>query len=412
MTTSKRIVELADTQAALRRGELSASQAEPIAGAASHMPDAEAHLLGMAATSTLAELREECARRKAAGDPDPEATYRRIHENRYLRRRRDGEGGWNLTARGTPDAGALFNSSLDPIIDDIFHAAWAEGRRDERQQYAFDALLEMARRARDGYDPQAEHNDIDQANDRDEAGHADDIDAAGPGDEVPTCAVGAGDGHGPDWTEGDPKQSSTTGEDHHSEANHGAASGAGAQGRDATTKRAPRQTARRKKRSRKIDNPTYLALLRIDFEALLRGHIEDDEICEISGVGPIPVGRARELLSESVIKLIATKGKQVVNVTHYGRKPTVAQRMALLWSQPACTVQGCNHAFTQIDHRLDWHQTHHTRLSELDRLCHHHHRLKTNHGWALVPGTGKRTMVSPDDPRHPDNQRKPTSKAA
>jgi hypothetical protein len=27
--------------------------------------------------------------------------------------------------------------------------------------------------------------------------------------------------------------------------------------------------------------------------------------------------------------------------------------------------------------------------------------LKTHHGWALVPGTGKRDMVPPDHPSHP-----------
>ena len=42
---------------------------------------------------SLAELREECARVKAAADPDPEATNRRIHAQRRLRHYRDGEGG-------------------------------------------------------------------------------------------------------------------------------------------------------------------------------------------------------------------------------------------------------------------------------------------------------------------------------
>jgi hypothetical protein len=43
----------------------------------------------------------------------------------------------------------------------------------------------------------------------------------------------------------------------------------------------------------------------------------------------------------------------------------------------------------------------------LDRLCSRHHALKTNDGWALIHGTGKRPFVPPDDPRHPRRQRPP-----
>jgi hypothetical protein len=145
---SKKITKLPATGAALRRGELSTAQAESIADAASHNRDAEEHLLERARTSSLGELRDECARKKAAADPDPDATYRRINENRFCRQRRDPEGAWYLTARGTPDAGAAFNAALGPIIDEIFHIAWAQGRRAAREQYAFDALIELAHRAR------------------------------------------------------------------------------------------------------------------------------------------------------------------------------------------------------------------------------------------------------------------------
>jgi hypothetical protein len=352
LATSKRIPDLLHTQEALRRGELSASQVEAIADAASHNPDAEQRLVAMASRASLGELRDECARRKAAGDPDPDATYRRIHQNRCVRQRRDGEGGWNLSARGTPDAGALFNSVLDPIIDQLFKRAWAQGRREDRERYAFDGLLEMARRARHGHDPH-QHEIPDEGDTRSEPG------------------IGVTDEH--------PQETSDS---------------------------APPNTERRK--PRRADNPNYLALLRIDLAALQRGHVNDGELCEIAGLGPIPVTRARQLLGDAVIKLIVTKGQQVVNVTHYGRRPTTAQRMALLWSQPGCTVAGCNHSFTEIDHRVDWHKSRQTRLEDLDRLCPHHHRLKTHHGWALIEGTGKRPMVPPEDPRHPNNQRRRT----
>ena len=37
----------------------------------------------------------------------------------------------------------------------------------------------------------------------------------------------------------------------------------------------------------------------------------------------------------------------------------------------------------------------------LDRLCGHHHDLKTIDNWALAAGRGKRPFVPPGDPRHP-----------
>src|SRR5690606_7829279 len=52
--------------------------------------------------------------------------------------------------------------------------------------------------------------------------------------------------------------------------------------------------------------PQHLALLRLDIEALWRGHVEGDELCEITGLGPIPVNTAKGLLGDAVLKLIIT----------------------------------------------------------------------------------------------------------
>jgi hypothetical protein len=152
-------------------------------------------------------------------------------------------------------------------------------------------------------------------------------------------------------------------------------------------------------------NPRYLALLRVDVQALRRGQVAGDERCEVSGVGPIPVTVARELLGEAILKLVITDGVDVLNVTHLGRGPTAAQRAALLWMSPTCSVQGCYRSRTENDHRKPWAQTRHTRLDELDPLCEFHHDLKTRCGYALIPGSGKRAVVPPDDPRHPGNQK-------
>ena len=49
--------------------------------------------------------------------------------------------------RGPLDAGAAFRSVHQPIVDEMFKAARAEGRREPYVAYAFDAFMELVRRA-------------------------------------------------------------------------------------------------------------------------------------------------------------------------------------------------------------------------------------------------------------------------
>ena len=60
-------------------------------------------------------------------------------------------------------------------------------------------------------------------------------------------------------------------------------------------------------------------VLRIDAAALQRGRVEGEELCEIAGIGPVPVSVARTLLGEAIVKLVITNGVDVANVTHLGR---------------------------------------------------------------------------------------------
>ena len=156
-------------------------------------------------------------------------------------------------------------------------------------------------------------------------------------------------------------------------------------------------------RASQVTRPQHLALLRLDIAALWRGYAEGDELCEVTGLGPIPVGVARRLLGEAALKLLITTGEAVAHVTSLTRGPTQAMRYALLWSSPTCTVEGCSRTIVEHDHRYgaEYKDTKRTRLDEIDRVCTTHHDLHTRHGWALVPGTGKRPLVPPDDPRHP-----------
>lgn len=95
-------------------------------------------------------------------------------------------------------------------------------------------------------------------------------------------------------------------------------------------------------------------------------------------------------------------------MTHLGRGPNAAQKIALLWQYPACTTEGCPHsARLEDDHRygFEWTKTRHTRLDELDRPCSRCHEKRTRFGWAYVEGKGRRPLVPPDDRRHPRHGR-------
>lgn len=149
-------------------------------------------------------------------------------------------------------------------------------------------------------------------------------------------------------------------------------------------------------------------IVRIDWDALVRGWPAHGETCEIAGVGAVPVSVVRRMIetADPFLAAVVTRGVDVVNVAHLKRSATAFQRTALDWLAPQCAVEGCcATAPLQIDHTQDWAATRVTLLTQLDRLCPHHHDLKTHHRWALVAGRGKRLIVPPDHPDHPGSAR-------
>ncbi|HEX2274440.1 MAG TPA: hypothetical protein VHG90_11265, partial [Acidimicrobiales bacterium] len=307
LTTARRLEHLGVLDAAARAGELSSQQTAAVADAASADPAAEARLVAKAKTSSLAELRQECARTKAAALPDLEGRRREIAARRFLREWTDAEGAWNLRMRHNPEVGAQVMAVIDDVRDRLFGQARAGGRPEHPQAYAADALVEVV--------------------------------------------CGKNDG----------KTSSP------------------ARGRTRV-------------------------LARVDLGALLRGYPLEGETCEIAGFGPVAVSAVRDLLDtgDPFLGAVVTDGEAVVGVAHLGRRPRAVQETALEWLYPACAAEGCTAtARLEIDHRVDWAASHLTVFDLLDRLCPHHHDLKTLDGWALVEGRGKRAFVPPHDPRHP-----------
>ena len=157
-------------------------------------------------------------------------------------------------------------------------------------------------------------------------------------------------------------------------------------------------------------NPRYLALLRIDAVALRRGQVRGEELCEIAGIGPVPVSAARTYSAMPSSNCHHFDQVDVANITHLGRGPTTAQKIAMMWTN-LCSVQGCHRRRIEYDHQEPWAQTKHTRASTNSTPGPSTTTSKTRPHWALEPGKGTRAPVPPDDPRHPSQQPAPSAKS-
>ena len=371
--TARRLGALPETAAAARRGELSAEQAAAIVDAAGADAGAEHALLEAARRSPLAELRQQCARTKAAAGVDAEARRRRIHERRSLRSFTDAEGVWHLHCRNNPEVGARIMAALDPFRDAVFREARSEGRHEPPEAYAADALTEMARQSWAGpvcAEAPAAASAVPRSAETDSAD-------PGPGTAHPEGTAEAG------GVVGEPGESAFVAQ---AKTNVGPANGADApRGRGGGGSK---------------------VIVRVDLGVLLRGYAIEGEVCEIAGFGPVAVSAVRDMIDtdDPFLTAVVTKGQKLLGVAHLGRRPNALQQTALQWLYPSCANEACSaRARLDYDHRLDWSRTHFTVLDLLDRLCSHCHALKTRKNWSLVEGRGKRALVPPEDGRHPRN---------
>jgi len=151
--------------------------------------------------------------------------------------------------------------------------------------------------------------------------------------------------------------------------------------------------------------PTATVHVRVDHAALVRGHVEPGELCEIAGIGPVPVEVARRLAVDSVLHVLVTDGVDVTTVAHSGRTIPLALRRALSERDPVCVVPGCDTRDNlEIDHIRPFAEGGPASLANLARLCHWHHYLKTHHDHHLERGDEDSgdgpdwRWTAPDDP--------------
>jgi len=125
--------------------------------------------------------------------------------------------------------------------------------------------------------------------------------------------------------------------------------------------------------------------IRIDYAALKRGLTEHGEICEIAGVGPIPVATARAYLGEGFLKLLVIDGVDIKTIAHMGRAIPAPLRTALEERDRVCQVPTCDMTLgLEIDHIIPFAEGGPASLENLVRLCKRHHLQKTHDGYRLV----------------------------
>ena len=148
-------------------------------------------------------------------------------------------------------------------------------------------------------------------------------------------------------------------------------------------------------------------------ESLRRGSVNDGEVCDLAGVGPVSLETARDLLGDSLVQLVISDGADVRWISSRKRTIPAAVRAALLARDDRrCVVPGCGARWgLEIDHwQVAFADGGATELSNLALLCRTHHRLKTYRGFRLDGGPGawrwvpptRRADVAGPSPERPD----------
>jgi hypothetical protein len=129
-------------------------------------------------------------------------------------------------------------------------------------------------------------------------------------------------------------------------------------------------------------------VLRVDAAALRRGETEADEVCEIPGVGPVPLATANRMLGDAFVKIVVRDGVDVTGVCHVGRSVPAHLVSALAERDPTCVVPRCD-ATDRLEnhHRVAVIDSGPTELGNLVRICKWHHDMITYDGFTLTGGT-------------------------
>lgn len=113
------------------------------------------------------------------------------------------------------------------------------------------------------------------------------------------------------------------------------------------------------------------------------------EPAQIEGLGPIPIGRARELSGGAMGWMRVLTHPETGTVLSVGRRryePPPELRRLTRWRAGRCMAPGCVTPASrcEIDHTVAWSDGGTTAADNLAPLCAGHHKVKHHGGWTVV----------------------------
>ena len=120
-------------------------------------------------------------------------------------------------------------------------------------------------------------------------------------------------------------------------------------------------------------------------DSLMRGSVDpdSDEICEVAGLGAVPVSVARQMMSDAFLKGVVYDGTVVTHVEHFGRHRPAEVDTALLvqavltHGKVVCEVEQCDRTTgIQWDHKVPFARGGPTSSRNLHPTCGYDNRLK------------------------------------
>ncbi|WP_438353233.1 DUF222 domain-containing protein [Microbacterium sp. CJ88] len=126
-------------------------------------------------------------------------------------------------------------------------------------------------------------------------------------------------------------------------------------------------------------------------------------MAEVEGVGPIPLGRARELCGGAKDWMRVLTHPETGMVLSVGRdlyRPPESLRRLVRWRSDRCMAPGCGvpAARCELDHTVAWEHGGVTSTANLAPICKGHHLVKHHGGWSVSQdrgGGGALVWVSP-----------------
>jgi hypothetical protein len=158
---------------------------------------------------------------------------------------------------------------------------------------------------------------------------------------------------------------------------------------------------------RRGGRPLATVVLHVSKDAYERGWTEPGEICEVDGVGPVPVAVARRLAADCILKAVVTDGVDVTRVAHLGRSIPAHLRTAVETRDRVCVIAGCEvERHLEIDHNVPFALGGPATLENLGGVCHHHHDLKTRRDLRRVGPLGRQRLVTREEFEAPAGARR------